>query len=69
MKQVLDLPGKHVAIEHYFNNYNNPALPPVRTVHEVMLTGRLSRLFSDLHLDHRKTGPAEFGYDESVLLA
>ncbi|HGM8500223.1 TPA: Abi family protein [Pseudomonas aeruginosa] len=33
-----------------------------------MTIGQLSRLFSDLHLDHRKTVAAKFGYDESVLV-
>ncbi|WP_426152331.1 Abi family protein [Pseudomonas sp. DC3000-4b1] len=68
MKQVLGLPEKNAAIKHYYDNYNTPALPPVWTVLEAMTIGQLSRLFSDLHLDHRKTVAAKFGYDESVLV-
>ncbi|WPP00446.1 Abi family protein [Pseudomonas sp. HR96] len=33
-----------------------------------MTIGQLSRLFSDLHLHHRKTVAAKFGYNESVLV-
>ncbi|MCO8165226.1 Abi family protein [Pseudomonas sp. 21LCFQ010] len=68
MKQVLGLPEKNAAIKHYYDNYNTPAMPPVWTVLEAMTIGQLSRLFSDLHLDHRKTVAAKFGYDESVLV-
>lgn len=68
MKQVLGLPEKNAAIKHYYDNYNTPAQPPVWTVLEAMTIGQLSRLFSDLHLDHRKTVAAKFGYDESVLV-
>lgn len=68
MKQVLGLPEKNAAIKHYYDNYNTPALPPVWTVLEAMTIGQLSRLFSDLHLDHRKTVATKFGYDESVLV-
>ncbi|HBP0428855.1 TPA: Abi family protein [Pseudomonas aeruginosa] len=68
MKQVLGLPEKNAAIKHYYDNYNTPALPPVWTVLEAMTIGQLSRLFSDLHLDHRKTVAAKFDYDESVLV-
>lgn len=68
MKQVLGLPEKNAVIKHYYDNYNTPALPPVWTVLEAMTIGQLSRLFSDLHLDHRKTVAAKFGYDESVLV-
>jgi abortive infection bacteriophage resistance protein len=68
MKQVLGLPEKNAAIKHYYDKYNTPALPPVWTVLEAMTIGQLSRLFSDLHLDHRKTVAAKFGYDESVLV-
>ncbi|RMR60993.1 hypothetical protein ALP84_03805 [Pseudomonas cichorii] len=35
---------------------------------EAMTIGQLSCWFSDLHLDHRKTVVAKFGFDESVLI-
>lgn len=69
LKQVLGLRDKgNAAIKHYYDTYNTPALPPVWTVLEAMTIGQLSCLFSDLHLDHRKTVAAKFGYDESVLV-
>lgn len=69
LKQVLGLRDKgNAAIKHYYDTYNTPALPPVWIVLEAMTIGQLSCLFSDLHLDHRKTVAAKFGYDESVLV-
>ncbi|MCG7374015.1 Abi family protein [Pseudomonas luteola] len=68
LKQVLGLREKgNAALKHYYETYNTPALPPVWTVLEAMTIGQLSCLFSDLHLDHRKTVAAKFRYDESVL--
>lgn len=69
LKQVLGLREKgNASVTHYYKTYNTPALPPVWTVLEAMTIGQLSRLFSDLHLDHRKTVAAKFGYDESILV-
>lgn len=69
LKQVLGLREKgNASVKHYYGTYNTPALPPAWTVLEAMTIGQLSCLFSDLHLDHRKTVAAKFGYDESVLI-
>ncbi|QHF43009.1 hypothetical protein PspS35_04115 [Pseudomonas sp. S35] len=68
LKQVLGLRDSgNASLKHYYDTYNTPALPPVWTVLEAMTIGQLSRLFSDLHLDHRKMIAAKFSYDESVL--
>lgn len=68
LKQVLNLRDKdNAALNHYYANYNTPALPPIWAVLEAMTIGQLSTLFSTLHLDHRKSVSAKFGYDESVL--
>jgi abortive infection bacteriophage resistance protein len=68
LKQVLGLRDKgNAALKHYYDTYNTPSLPPVWTLLEAMTIGQLSCLFSELHLDHRKTVAAKFGYDESVL--
>lgn len=69
LQQVLKLNTKdNAALNHYYANYNTPALPPVWAILEAMTIGQMSRLFCDLHLDHRKTVAAKFGYDESVLV-
>ncbi|POR68057.1 hypothetical protein BKM25_28000, partial [Pseudomonas avellanae] len=70
LKQVLGLrENGNASVKHYYRSYNTPALPPVWTVLEAMTIGQLSRLFRDLHIDHRKTVAAKFGYDESVLVS
>lgn len=69
LKQVLGLRDGNASVKHYYRSYNTPALPPIWTVLEAMTFGQLSRLFKDLHLDHRKTVAAKFGYDESVLVS
>lgn len=68
LRQVLAL-RESAALNHYYANYNTPALPPVWAVLEAMSIGQMSRLFCDLHLDHRKTVAAKFGYDETVLVS
>ena len=58
---------KNIPIKHYYDNYNTPPFPPIWAVLEAMSIGQLSRLFADLHSDHRKKVAAIFGYDESVI--
>ncbi|MCF5468894.1 Abi family protein [Pseudomonas syringae] len=67
LKQVMGLRGQSLAIQHYYNNYNTPAFPPIWVVLEQMTIGQLSRLFAGLHLDHKKKIAACFGYNEGVL--
>ncbi|MFJ4455019.1 Abi family protein [Pseudomonas sp. NPDC089392] len=69
LRQVLGLREKdNASLSHYYANYNTPALPPVWAVVEAMTIGQISRLFTDLHLDHRKAIATKFGYDESILV-
>ncbi len=66
LKNVIGL-RESLPIKHYYDNYNTPALPPIWAVLESMSIGQLSRLFSGLHLDHRKSVAACFTYDEKVI--
>lgn len=69
LRQVLNLRDKeNLALKHYYATYNTPALPPIWVVLEAMTIGQMSRLFCDLHLDHRKRVAARFGFDEAVLI-
>lgn len=67
LKNVLGLRVKNAPIQHYYDTYNTPALPPIWTVLEAMTIGQLSRLLAGLHLDHRKSVAACFGYNEGVI--
>jgi len=60
---------KSLAVEHYYNNYNDPALPPIWVVLEGLTYGTLSRMYSNLHTKNRKLAAREFGYDEAVLVS
>ncbi|MGH2420730.1 Abi family protein [Pseudomonas canadensis] len=67
IKNVMGLRIKNAPIKHYYDNYNTPSLPPIWAVLEAMSVGQLSRLLAGLHLDHRKSVAACFGYDELVI--
>ncbi|MBN0172570.1 Abi family protein [Pseudomonas aeruginosa] len=67
LKNVLGLRIKNAPIRHYYDTYNSPPFPPIWAVLEAMSIGQLSRLLAGLHLDHRKSIAACFGYDESVV--
>ncbi|MFF7707371.1 Abi family protein [Pseudomonas sp. NPDC007930] len=70
LRQVVNLREKdNAALNHYYRHYNTPALPPVWAVLEAMTIGQMSRLFCDLHLDHRKAVAVKFAYDETVLVS
>lgn len=56
-----------LAIGHYYRHYHSPDLPPIWAVLEAATFGKLSRLFSSLHLQIRKTIALRYGYDESLL--
>jgi abortive infection bacteriophage resistance protein len=66
LKNVLGL-RESLPIQHYYDTYNTPALPPIWAVLEAMSIGQLSKLLAGLHLDHRKSIAACFGYDETVI--
>ncbi|UUY08997.1 Abi family protein [Pseudomonas sp. J452] len=58
---------ENLPMKHYYSTYNTPSLPPIWAVLEAMSIGQLSKLLAGLHLDHRKSIAACFGYDESVI--
>lgn len=45
---------KGLALTHYYENYNHPALPPIWLVCEKLSFGALSRFFESLKIDRRK---------------
>ena len=55
-----------LAIGHYYDRYDDPALPPIWAVTEAVTFGTLSKLFADLTLSNRKLVARTFGYDENV---
>ncbi len=67
MKSVIGLRVKNPVVAHYYKHYNTPSLPPIWTALETMTFGDVSRLFSKLHITHRKNIAAHFSYDESIL--
>jgi abortive infection bacteriophage resistance protein len=55
-------------VEHYQNNYTDPALPPIWAVVEVMSLGQLSKWVSGLaHGRDRQAIAKNYGIDEIVL--
>ncbi|MFV3332707.1 Abi family protein [Pseudomonas sp. NY15437] len=67
LRNVLGMRDKVLSVDHYYTNYNSPALPPVWIVLEQLSIGQLSKLLSSLHLDHRKAIASCFGYNEEIL--
>lgn len=67
LKKVLD--ARYLAIGHYYDRYDDPALPPIWAITEAVTFGTLSKLFADLTLPSRKLVARTFGYDEKVLVS
>ena len=61
--------ARYLGASHYRATYDDPGLPPVWTVMEAITYGTLSRLFSNLALQHRKAISLRFGFDETVLVS
>lgn len=67
LRNVLSMRDKVQSVEHYYTNYNSPALPPIWIVLEQLSIGQLSKLLTSLHLDHRKAVATCFGQNEEFL--
>ncbi len=61
-------PHHEVFINHYFNKYSSPYLPPVWMVAETLTLGTWSQIFENLRVTgERKAIAAHFGVDEQIL--
>lgn len=56
-------------IDHYFKHYTTPSTPPTWAILESVSFGALSKLYSGLHIDHRKKVAKLLGYDESIIIS
>ena len=54
-------------IDHYFETYDSPELPPCWMVFECLSFGKISYLFSRLEREHRKEISEKLGLPESIL--
>lgn len=61
--------SKHLSINHYFENYHTPYLPPIWCITEASTFGDTSRLFANLSLIHRKRISRNFSLDEKVMVS
>ena len=59
--------GKDVFLQHYFNKYTDPALPPSWMVAEVLSITAWSKAFESLPREDRKRVSAYFGMNPEVL--
>ncbi|MCM8597368.1 MAG: Abi family protein [Candidatus Accumulibacter sp.] len=70
-KDIGDDPAKALVrqtfIQHYYDKYSDPALPPSWMVFEVLSFGTVSQVFKNLLRDHQKPIGKTFGLDGSVL--
>ncbi len=70
-KDIGDDPAKAAVrqtfIQHYYDKYGDPALPPSWMVFEVLSFGTVSQVFKSLLRDHQKPIGKTFGLDGSVL--
>lgn len=60
---------KNVALEHYYNTYADPRLPPVWLTCEKLSIGALSWMFSDLNIASRKIVAKYWGVPEPLLVS
>lgn len=70
-KDIGDDPAKAATrqtfIQHYYDKYGDPPLPPSWMVFEVLSFGTVSQVFKNLLRDHQKPIGKSFGLDGSVL--
>jgi abortive infection bacteriophage resistance protein len=70
-KDIGDDPAKAAVrqtfIQHYYDKYGDPALPPSWMVFEVLSFGTVSQVFKNLLRDQQKPIGKTFGLDGSVL--
>lgn len=59
----------YLAIQHYHKHYTTPEMAPIWAITEAITFGTLSRLYSGLHLRHRKEIAKRFALDETVLVS
>lgn len=57
------------AVQHYRTHYSTPEVAPIWALAEAVTYGALSRLYSGLQLQHRKSVASRFGFDEVILLS
>jgi len=70
-KDIGDDPSKAAVrqtfIQHYYDKYDDPPLPPSWMVFEVLSFGTVSQVFKNLLRDHQKPIGKTFGLDGTVL--
>jgi abortive infection bacteriophage resistance protein len=60
--------GREVFLQHYYQKYHEPKLPPCWMIIEVMSITRWSKIFEDIkHREDRKKISMEFGLNPEVL--
>jgi abortive infection bacteriophage resistance protein len=61
--------ARYLGITHYYDNYNDPSIPPIWTILEGVTLGTLSRMFSQLHLTNRRLISQRFNYPEPTMVS
>lgn len=59
--------SKDVFINHYFNTYDTPSLPPIWAVCEIMSLGTLAFWYNNLRPDLRRKIAKNYEFDDTVL--
>ena len=57
---------RQIFIQHYYDKYTDPALPPSWMVFEVLSLGTVSKIFKNLAREHQKPIAKEYELDTSI---
>jgi abortive infection bacteriophage resistance protein len=57
---------RQIFIQHYYDNYTDPALPPSWMVFEVLSLGTVSKIFKNLTREHQKPIAKKYELDVSI---
>ena len=55
------------SLEHYYQTYSAPEIPPAWIVFEILPFGCVSRIYENLKRPYRKAVAEKFGIEESIL--
>lgn len=60
-------PARQTFIQHYYDKYSEPELPPSWMVFEVLSVGTVSKIFKNIAREHQKPIARVYGLDTGIL--
>jgi len=60
-------PARQTFIQHYYDKYSEPELPPSWMVFEVLSVGTVSKIFKNIAREHQKSIARVYGLDTGIL--